>query len=241
MCSGYSLAAYKMRHPDATYVSNFCSRRIAKTQDQKEHQSEVLRARFQTEAGQKTKKQISEASKRMQAGEYGRRAAAHLRSLNQDPEFKKAASMRSRRMWEDPAFRKKQRQWVENNRKHVLDSAAHARRHHSKTSKLHLEFKSALDLAGVRDFLTEHRVGYYEIDEANPELRVAVEVDGCYWHGCTECGYAPQPKMASLDIRKQTYLEKRGWKVVRLKECSIRGDLEGCISQVQEACHGSRD
>ena len=63
--------------------------------------------------------------------------------------------------------------------------------------------------------------------------RVAVFVDGCFWHGCPKPKHAPLPKTraewwaAKLDRNKardrkvtQT-LRKAGWKVVRVWECDL--------------------
>lgn len=63
--------------------------------------------------------------------------------------------------------------------------------------------------------------------------RVAVFVDGCFWHGCPKPRHAPQPKTrakwwaAKLGRNKDRdklvtrTLKKRGWKVVRVWECDL--------------------
>ena len=58
--------------------------------------------------------------------------------------------------------------------------------------------------------------------------RVAVFVDGCFWHGCTEHGSIPKNNrewwMKKLrtneerDARTTTTLEAEGWKVIRIWE-----------------------
>ena len=62
-------------------------------------------------------------------------------------------------------------------------------------------------------------------------MRVAVFVDGCFWHGCPKPKHAPRPKnnadwwAAKLDgnrarDRKVTRtLRSQGWRVVRVWEC----------------------
>jgi DNA mismatch endonuclease (patch repair protein) len=65
-----------------------------------------------------------------------------------------------------------------------------------------------------------------------PRLRVAVFVDGCFWHGCPK--HATQPKTnakfwrdkiagnKSRDRRVNSALRKRGWTVVRVWEHELR-------------------
>jgi DNA mismatch endonuclease (patch repair protein) len=66
------------------------------------------------------------------------------------------------------------------------------------------------------------------IDLAFPHQKVAVFVDGCFWHGCPEHGTSPrqnsewwQRKLAANAARdrdSQVVLESLGWRVVRVWE-----------------------
>ena len=56
--------------------------------------------------------------------------------------------------------------------------------------------------------ITEHRVGRWSIDLALPQLALAIELDGEYWHSL--------PNMVAKDIRKDAYLRSRGWTVCRI-------------------------
>jgi DNA mismatch endonuclease (patch repair protein) len=120
---------------------------------------------------------------------------------------------------------------VADHREEVEASVQHARRHIQRVSKPHRALKEALTARG-QTFQTEYPLGPYSIDEADPSVKVAVEVDGCYWHGCEACGFDPQPGMASLDKRKNIFLVRRGWRVVRISECSIKTDIEACAERV---------
>lgn len=65
-------------------------------------------------------------------------------------------------------------------------------------------------------------------DVVFPRLRLAVYVDGCFWHSCPEHGNLPKANRpwwkAKLDAtmerdqRNQRALEDRGWRVVRVWE-----------------------
>ncbi len=72
-----------------------------------------------------------------------------------------------------------------------------------------------------------------------PRERLAVFVDGCFWHGCPEHGHLPQtnqdywrPKMARNAARDRCtnrLLRKAGWRVLRLWAHSLR--LPGLIAR----------
>jgi DNA mismatch endonuclease (patch repair protein) len=62
--------------------------------------------------------------------------------------------------------------------------------------------------------------------------RLVVFVDGCFWHGCSHCYRAPvrnvsywQWKIAvnrRRDRRVSRLLRQEGWRVLRVRECSLR-------------------
>lgn len=76
--------------------------------------------------------------------------------------------------------------------------------------------------------------------------KVAVFVDGCYWHGCPK--HFVQPKSNTLfwenkinknierDKKVTQQLEAKGWRVIRIWEHEIKQDLDGCVRRVMEAC-----
>ena len=61
-----------------------------------------------------------------------------------------------------------------------------------------------------------------------PKLKLAVFVDGCFWHGCPKHATWPKTRAAfwlakitgnkARDRRVNYALRKRGWKVVRIWE-----------------------
>lgn len=68
-------------------------------------------------------------------------------------------------------------------------------------------------------------------DFAWPGRKVAVFVDGCFWHGCS-CKYLPRTNTEfwrnkieankRRDRRVSQTLRKSGWTVLRIKECAVR-------------------
>lgn len=65
-----------------------------------------------------------------------------------------------------------------------------------------------------------------------PRLRVAVFVDGCFWHGCPECKRLPENSTpywlnkirtnVERDRRINDLLASEGWRVVRIPEHAVR-------------------
>ncbi len=81
--------------------------------------------------------------------------------------------------------------------------------------------------------------------------KVAVFVDGCFWHGCPRCFRLPKQnrnywrKKIEANKRRDRAtglnLRKLGWRVIRLKECSFRNPqkVEKIIRDLKEKteCH----
>jgi DNA mismatch endonuclease (patch repair protein) len=67
-------------------------------------------------------------------------------------------------------------------------------------------------------------------DFAWPSRKIAVFVDGCFWHGC-RCKYLPKSNKKfwrdkietnkRRDRRISQRLRREGWSVVRVRECAI--------------------
>lgn len=237
-CSGITLAEYQIRHPNRQLLASITSKRKVKTEEQKKRQSETLKERFAGPAGANTRAQISAASVRMQALPYGAQAAAHLRALNQCPENRRRQSKISKALWKDTDFRRKQDKWRSEHRSDVLVSAAYARAHLVSTfTRPHRVLKYALLKAGIAS-TTEYLVEFYSIDEAVLDSRIAIEADGCYWHGCEECGFPGRGENATLDARKNTFLSNNGWTVLRFKEHEILENVDACVKRVIEVVQG---
>ncbi len=117
---------------------------------------------------------------------------------------------------------------------------------HSKDTVPEVTLRRALWAKGCR-----FRVQYGEekIDIAFPRKRVAVFVDGCFWHSCpihsrkvrTNENYW-NPKLAKnkeRDKRKTVKLETEGWLVLRFWEHDLKS-LDSVVDHILSAIH-SRD
>jgi len=68
-----------------------------------------------------------------------------------------------------------------------------------------------------------------------PVKRIAVFVDGCFWHGCTKCNLRPKTnrffwqKKISDNIRRDKKVSKilrsNGWRVLRIKEHQFKKEM----------------
>ena len=78
-----------------------------------------------------------------------------------------------------------------------------------------------------------------------PLKRVAIFVDGCFFHCCPLHGTKPAsrraywlPKLAAnrrRDRRISVRLRRNGWKVIRIWEHSLRNDIDRCVGRISRA------
>lgn len=81
-------------------------------------------------------------------------------------------------------------------------------------------------------------------DIAYPGRRIAIFVNGCFWHRCPYC-QPPMPKSnpefwqrkfelnKERDARKVRELEQVGWTVVVVWECQAKNDPEGVAERLR--------
>lgn len=77
-----------------------------------------------------------------------------------------------------------------------------------------------------------------------PSVKLAVFVDGCFWHG-HDCGKNITPRTnaeawaqkirrnKARDKKVNRVLRGRGWSVMRIWECHLHNDPERCIKRVR--------
>ena len=64
------------------------------------------------------------------------------------------------------------------------------------------------------------------------ESRIAIFVDGCYWHGCRWHFGKSNEKKREKDRTITRQLKNAGWQVHRFWEHQIKDDVEGCIERL---------
>jgi DNA mismatch endonuclease (patch repair protein) len=111
---------------------------------------------------------------------------------------------------------------------------------HSKDTKPEIILREALSAKGLK---YETHYGPERIDVAFPSERIAVFVDGCFWHGCpihshkvgTNEAYW-QPKLErnkERDRLKNEKLESQHWTVLRFWEHELP-EIDSVIDRINE-------
>jgi very-short-patch-repair endonuclease len=86
--------------------------------------------------------------------------------------------------------------------------------------------REQLELLGI-NFIPQHPFDLYTVDFLLPDYNVVIECDGEYWHS--------KPHQKNRDRRKDAYLRRLGYTVIRLTESEIENDVHKCVvSALQE-------
>jgi DNA mismatch endonuclease (patch repair protein) len=82
-------------------------------------------------------------------------------------------------------------------------------------------------------------------DFAFSGAKVAVFVDGCFWHGCPKCYNRPKTNRAFWDKKREDnlardkrvtlQLRQQGWKVIRIWQHSLRKCPQACLNRIRRA------
>lgn len=113
-----------------------------------------------------------------------------------------------------------------------------------------LALRKAAWQAGLRGYRVHHRGALGKPDLAYTKHKVAVFVDGCFWHGCPGCSRIPktnssywQAKISRNIARGQKVtsgLNEQGWTVLRFWEHEIQKDLASCVDRIRQALNEKR-
>lgn len=93
---------------------------------------------------------------------------------------------------------------------------------------------------GIR-YRVNHRCEGVRADIAVPRKKLAVFIDGCFWHGCPQHGVRPKTNVdfwsrkldgnIARDRRQTESLRLAGWTVVRLWEHEVERDPAGSAAK----------
>jgi very-short-patch-repair endonuclease len=103
-------------------------------------------------------------------------------------------------------------------------------------TKPHRDLIAALQEARLYEgFQTEYQLLYF-VDEAHPEKRVALEVDGCFWHGCPEHAGCYKKRRAITRTKHERNLAyATGWRIFRFWEHDLQKRMSACVGVVRRA------
>jgi DNA mismatch endonuclease (patch repair protein) len=120
------------------------------------------------------------------------------------------------------------------------------RRVRAKNSAAERSLRSALHAEGLR-FRLHRRIEGIASDIVFPGPKVAVFVDGCFWHSCPKHATFPKtnqdywlPKLAEnreRDARQSARLQAAGWTVFRVWEHECLPPVARVVERIVEECH----
>ena len=95
-------------------------------------------------------------------------------------------------------------------------------------------------------FTSNYNERFYFIDEGNEELKIAIEVDGDYWHSNPKIynkNNMNKMQIANFnhDKRKNTFLKNRNWLVLRFWESDIYDNLNKCMNKIERTIKMRKD
>lgn len=107
-----------------------------------------------------------------------------------------------------------------------------------------LKFCMALSDAGISDWKTHEKlIGNPDI--IFPLYKVAIFLDGCFWHGCPICGHIPKTNYLYWKTKIERNIERDGqntaalielgYMVVRFWEHELLKKIDRCIEHVKES------
>ena len=112
----------------------------------------------------------------------------------------------------------------------------------NKTTERRLQM--ALVRKSIAGFTLQARYVVGKPDIYFEKERLAIFVDGCFWHGCKRCGHVPKSntKFWALKIHRNKErdrlasktLASSGTRVLRFWEHQLTEDLETCVAQVKQ-------
>jgi DNA mismatch endonuclease (patch repair protein) len=116
----------------------------------------------------------------------------------------------------------------------------------NKNTGLEMKLRRALWKAGLR-----YRVNFKlpgKPDIVFPKRKLAIFIDGCFWHGCPIHGTSPETNTEfwktkikiniERDLRVTSQLKDMGWLVIRVWGHEVKECLDLVIKNITETLHG---
>ncbi|MGC5322417.1 very short patch repair endonuclease [Micromonospora arida] len=131
-------------------------------------------------------------------------------------------------------------------------AGSHLRGRRTKDTGPEVALRRAVHALGLR-FRLNRRVLRCRPDFVLPASKVAVFVDGCYWHGCPTHGpvqfrgpnadrwRAKLRANADRDHANNAALREAGWRVVRVWECEVRQAVTEAALRVERVARSAVD
>lgn len=112
-----------------------------------------------------------------------------------------------------------------------------------KDTSPEIRLRAALRKAGLLGYRLHWKAVPGRPDIAYTRYKLAIFVNGCFWHRCPTCALlmpktnsefwnAKLKRNVERDKRKIAELEEAGWSVLICWEHEIRNDLDACVQKV---------
>ena len=105
--------------------------------------------------------------------------------------------------------------------------------------------RAAMNAENLRGWTTRPMKRIGSPDFVFLQAKVAVFVDGCFWHGCPRCGHVPKTNTqywkAKIDRNRRRdrlvrrIVHKSGYMVVRIWECDLKTRPHVCVARIRRA------
>ncbi len=116
----------------------------------------------------------------------------------------------------------------------------------SKNTKPEIKLRKALYHNGLSGYRLHWKKAIGRPDISYPGRKIAIFVNGCFWHSCPRCKRKLpksntefwKKKLQSNVIRdKKVFkeLNKQGWKVIVIWECQINKKLNICVDVIKKS------
>ena len=201
---------FRRLHPDVVTISD--SVRVARS---KAGLRAVRENQGVLQSPKNVKKRLAAMKKALEANGYKKHRERFV-AMNKDPgRSAQIAEWNRKRQWKD-----------ESRHKIAVAAARRCEQLRRSVSQPHRDLATAMRndplLSGMK---IEFRVSIRSADIAIPSLMFAVEMQGCFWHGCSRCYPKPTPFQAAKiaeDLERRRWFKSRGWVVRWVWECDFR-------------------
>jgi len=114
-----------------------------------------------------------------------------------------------------------------------------------KDTKPELRLRRAIWNKHIRGYRLHWKQVPGRPDIAFVSKKLAVFVNGCYWHRCPHC-HPHEPKSnidfwkrkfeanVARDKKKKEALQTQGWQVLTIWECEIKKNIDACVEQIRQ-------
>jgi len=133
-------------------------------------------------------------------------------------------------------------------KRHSKNMAA-VRGHGNKTTEQRLRY--ALVRSGIKGWHVRPKGLRGNPDFLFSKLKVVVFVDGCFWHGCPNCGHVPNKnrpywsakleRNMERDVKTTAHLKKEKFKVLRFWEHELKRNLPKCLAKIEATLKARRN